>query len=38
VARLASEESRLALGARLAWVQYVRRELGVIAERLPPDR
>jgi DNA-binding PadR family transcriptional regulator len=32
-ARLASEENRLALGARLAWVQYVRRELHVITER-----
>lgn len=31
--RLASEEKRLALGARLTWVQYVRRELRAIAER-----
>jgi DNA-binding PadR family transcriptional regulator len=36
--RLASEENRLAIGARLAWVQYVRRELRAIAERRAPDR
>lgn len=36
--RLASEENRLAVGARLAWVQYVRRELRAIAERRPPAR
>jgi DNA-binding PadR family transcriptional regulator len=34
-ARLASEENRLAVGARLAWLQYVRRELRAIAERRP---
>jgi len=35
--RLVSEESRLAVGARLAWVQYVRRELKAISDsqRLP---
>jgi DNA-binding PadR family transcriptional regulator len=37
-ARLASEENRLAVGARLAWVQYLRRELRAIAERRPPAR
>lgn len=37
-ARLAGEENRLALGARLAWVQYVRRELRAIAERRPTAR
>ena len=37
-ARLASEENRLALGARLAWVQYVRRELKEITERKAPGR
>jgi hypothetical protein len=36
--RLASEENRLAVGARLAWVQYVRRELREIAERRPAGR
>jgi DNA-binding PadR family transcriptional regulator len=36
--RLASEENRLALGARLAWVQYVRAELRKIAERKPAGR
>jgi DNA-binding PadR family transcriptional regulator len=35
-ARLASEENRLAVGARLQWVQYVRRELNVIAGRRAP--
>jgi DNA-binding PadR family transcriptional regulator len=30
-ARLAAEESRLALGAKLAWVEYVRRELSSLA-------
>lgn len=36
--RLVSEESRLAVGARLAWVQYVRRELKAIAELRAPRR
>jgi DNA-binding PadR family transcriptional regulator len=31
--RLAGEENRLAVGARLAWVQYLRRELRAITER-----
>jgi DNA-binding PadR family transcriptional regulator len=31
-ARLANEESRLALGAKLAWVQYARRELNALAD------
>ncbi len=31
--RLANEENRLAVGARLAWIQYVRRELRAITER-----
>jgi DNA-binding PadR family transcriptional regulator len=31
--RLASEENRLAVGARLEWLQYVRSELRVITER-----
>jgi DNA-binding PadR family transcriptional regulator len=35
-ARLASEENRLAVGARLAWVQYVRRELRAMTEPKPP--
>jgi|HubBroStandDraft_2_1064218.scaffolds.fasta_scaffold05379_3 DNA-binding PadR family transcriptional regulator len=30
-ARLLAEESRLALGAKLAWVEYARRELSVLA-------
>lgn len=30
--RLVSEENRLAVGARLAWVQYLRRELRAIAD------
>jgi DNA-binding PadR family transcriptional regulator len=37
-ARLASEENRLAVGARLAWVQYVRAELREIAERRSAGR
>jgi DNA-binding PadR family transcriptional regulator len=37
-ARLASEENRLAVGARLAWVQYARRELRAIAEHRQPRR
>jgi DNA-binding PadR family transcriptional regulator len=32
VARLISEEHRLALGAKLAWAQYARRELGALAD------
>jgi DNA-binding PadR family transcriptional regulator len=32
-ARLASEENRLAIDARLAWVQYVRRELRQLVQR-----
>ncbi len=31
--RLASEEQRLAMGAKLAWVQYIRREMKTFAER-----
>jgi DNA-binding PadR family transcriptional regulator len=31
-ARLAAEESRLALGAKLAWVEYVRRELNALVD------
>jgi DNA-binding PadR family transcriptional regulator len=31
VARLTTEESRLALGAKLAWLEYARRELGLLA-------
>lgn len=37
-ARLASEENRLAVGARLAWVQYLRRELRAITEGRSPKR
>jgi DNA-binding PadR family transcriptional regulator len=36
--RLVSEESRLAVGARLAWVQYVRRELKAIHQATLPRR
>ena len=36
--RLVCEQNRLAVGARLAWVQYVRRELKAIAERGAPRR
>ncbi|HWX98125.1 MAG TPA: PadR family transcriptional regulator [Solirubrobacteraceae bacterium] len=36
--RLASEENRLAVGARLAWLQYVRSELRAIGERRPQGR
>jgi DNA-binding PadR family transcriptional regulator len=36
--RLACEENRLALGARLAWLQYVRRELSANTERRSPGR
>jgi len=32
-ARLAAEEGRLALGAKLAWVQYARRELSALPAR-----
>lgn len=38
VARLIAEEHRLALGAKLAWVQYARRELGALAEARAPRR
>jgi DNA-binding PadR family transcriptional regulator len=31
-ARLAAEESRLAIGAKLTWVEYVRRELNALIE------
>jgi DNA-binding PadR family transcriptional regulator len=37
-ARLASEQNRLAVGARLQWIQYVRRELKALAERKAPPR
>jgi DNA-binding PadR family transcriptional regulator len=36
--RLACEQNRLAVGARLEWVQYVRRELKALAERKAPAR
>jgi len=36
--RLACEQNRLAVGARLEWVQYVRRELKALAERRAPAR
>ncbi len=36
--RLIEEENRLAVGARLAWVQYVRRELQAIGEPASPRR
>jgi DNA-binding PadR family transcriptional regulator len=36
--RLMAEESRLALGARLAWVQYMRRELTALARIPRPGR
>jgi DNA-binding PadR family transcriptional regulator len=36
--RLACEQNRLAVGARLEWVQYVRRELKALAERKAPGR
>ena len=36
--RLIEEENRLAVGARLAWVQYVRRELQAIGESASPRR
>jgi DNA-binding PadR family transcriptional regulator len=36
-ARLLAEEHRLALGAKLAWAQYARRELsGLAGDRVPP--
>jgi DNA-binding PadR family transcriptional regulator len=38
VARLISEEHRLGLGARLAWVQYARQELRALAEARAPRR
>ncbi len=36
--RLIEEEHRLLLGARLAWVQYARRELSALAHARPPHR
>jgi DNA-binding PadR family transcriptional regulator len=36
--RLACEQNRLAVGARLEWVQYVRRELKALAEGKAPGR
>jgi DNA-binding PadR family transcriptional regulator len=36
--RLACEQNRLAVGARLEWVQYVRRELKAVAERKASGR
>jgi DNA-binding PadR family transcriptional regulator len=36
VARLISEEHRLAVGAKLAWVQYARQELGALARTRAP--
>lgn len=35
VARLVAEESRLTAGAKLAWIQYARRELTALAARAP---
>jgi DNA-binding PadR family transcriptional regulator len=37
-ARLAGEEERLAVGARLAWVEYARREFTVLGEGGAPRR
>jgi DNA-binding PadR family transcriptional regulator len=37
VARLLAEENRLAVGARLAWVQYVRRELMALGKDRRPQ-
>jgi DNA-binding PadR family transcriptional regulator len=37
-ARLAAEERRLAVGAKLAWVQYARRELNALADLRDRDR
>jgi DNA-binding PadR family transcriptional regulator len=37
-ARLLAEESRLSVGARLAWVHYARREFSALAERSPRAR
>ncbi|MFI4990566.1 MAG: PadR family transcriptional regulator [Solirubrobacterales bacterium] len=37
-ARLATEEGRLALDAKLAWLDYAARELKAISERRPPGR
>jgi DNA-binding PadR family transcriptional regulator len=36
--RLACEQNRLAVGASLEWIQYVRRELKALAERKTPAR
>jgi len=36
--RLACEQNRLAVGARLQWIQYVRRELKALAQRKAPGR
>jgi DNA-binding PadR family transcriptional regulator len=37
-ARLISEENRLALGAKLEWVQYARRELRALVDGEDPER
>jgi DNA-binding PadR family transcriptional regulator len=37
-ARLAAEDSRLALGAKLAWIQYVRQELTALVHAEAPRR
>ncbi len=37
-ARLVGEEERLAVGARLAWIEYARREFGALAARRDPRR
>jgi DNA-binding PadR family transcriptional regulator len=37
-ARLAGEEERLAVGARLSWIEYARREFAVIATGRTPRR
>jgi DNA-binding PadR family transcriptional regulator len=36
--RVVSEEQRLAMGAKLAWVQYLRREMRIFAERRRTER
>jgi DNA-binding PadR family transcriptional regulator len=37
-ARLVGEEQRLAMGARLSWIEYARREFGVLAAERSPRR
>ncbi len=38
IERLVGEESRLAMGARLPWIEYARREFRALAERRGPRR